>query len=70
MRGTGDLAELQEYLTALKTATAPWAVGSYSRETLIRWERDGDVTVAMSVAEDWARYERDSAAFSRGSGTT
>jgi len=44
-------------------AKAPWAIGSFNRETLIRWERDVDVMVAMSVEPYWERYENDSRLF-------
>lgn len=39
---------------------APWAIGSYGRETLIRWERDIDVMVALSVPAYWEQFKSDS----------
>lgn len=44
---------------------APWTIGSFGRETLIRSKRDIDMMVAMSVAQYWERYQYDSKAFLR-----
>ena len=37
--------------------TGPGAIGSYNRETLIRWERDVDEMIGLSVAAYWERYK-------------
>lgn len=46
-------------------AKAPWAIGSYGRETIIRWERDIDVMVALSANDYWTRYQANSSTFLR-----
>lgn len=46
-------------------ATAPWAIGSYGRGTIVRPERDIDIMVALSVPDYWSRYQPDSRAFLR-----
>jgi hypothetical protein len=62
----GRLANLQTFFAANYTvATAPWAIGSYGRGTIVRPERDIDIMVALSVPEYWARYEGDSRVFMR-----
>ncbi len=62
----GRLTNLQAFFAANYTvATAPWAIGSYGRGTIVRPERDIDIMVALGVAEYWARYEGDSRVFLR-----
>ena len=62
----GRLANLQTFFpTNYQIATAPWAIGSYGRGTIVRPERDIDIMVALSVPEYWARYEGDSRVFLR-----
>jgi hypothetical protein len=41
---------------------APWTIGSYGRETLIRWNRDIDVMVALDDVY-WENSKADSRAF-------
>ena len=48
------------YLLARK----PWAIGSFGRETLVRWERDIDVMVALDDFY-WPTRRSDSASFLR-----
>ncbi len=43
-------------------AKPPWTIGSYGRETIIRWSRDIDLMVALSDAY-WARSKDDSRSF-------
>lgn len=59
----GRISHLQAFFTAYALDKAPWPIGSYNRETLIRWERDVDVMVALSLSAYAARYKDDSAAF-------
>ena len=60
----GRIGHLDTFFrTNYQLGKAPWAIGSYNRETLIRWERDVDVMVALSVAAYWPRYKDDSRAF-------
>ena len=40
-------------------ATAPWAIGSYGRETIIRPERDIDIMVALDYPAYKDRYDND-----------
>lgn len=62
----GRLTHLQAFFAANYTvATAPWAIGSYGRGTIVRPERDIDIMVALGVSEYWARYEGDSRLFLR-----
>jgi hypothetical protein len=60
----GRITHLDAFFRAnYRLAKAPWAIGSYNRETLIRWERDVDVMVALSTDPYWSRFEHDSAKF-------
>ncbi len=60
------LTALQAYFASnYVVATAPWAIGSYGRETIVRPEGDIDIMVALSAPEYWARYQSDSRAFLR-----
>ncbi len=43
-------------------ATEAWATGSYSRDTVIRWNRDVDVMVALDDYY-WSTYQADSSKF-------
>lgn len=62
----GRLANLQIFFPAnYAVATAPWAIGSYGRGTIVRPERDIDIMVALSVSEYWDRYKGDSRVFLR-----
>jgi tRNA nucleotidyltransferase (CCA-adding enzyme) len=46
-------------------ANLPFKIGSYERGTVIRWNRDIDVMVALDYATYKARYDDDSAAMLR-----
>lgn len=62
----GRLANLRTFFANnYVVATAPWAIGSYGRDTIVRPERDIDIMVALSVPEYWPRYQSDSRAFLR-----
>jgi hypothetical protein len=62
----GRLANLKTFFAAnYQVATAPSAIGSYGRDTIVRPERDIDIMVALSVDSYWARYQSDSRAFLR-----
>lgn len=43
-------------------ARTPWAIGSYGRETIVRWKRDIDIMVALDDTY-WPRYQSNSRAF-------
>lgn len=51
------------FLRNYVVAKAPWTIGSYGRETIIRPRRDVDMMVALDVATYWDRYQGDSARF-------
>jgi len=59
----GRISHLQTFFIPYRPDRAPWPIGSYNRETLIRWERDVDVMVAMNESAYWARFQHDSAGF-------
>ncbi len=44
-------------------AEDPWLTGSYSRQTIVRQDRDIDVMAAFSVGKYWTNYENNSNAF-------
>jgi hypothetical protein len=56
------VSHLQTYFSPpmWQIGKAPWAIGSYGRETLVRWERDIDVMVALSVPAYWEAFKDDS----------
>lgn len=59
----GRVSHLQTFFPAhYVLSKAPWAIGSYGRETLIRWRRDIDVMVALDGSY-WDKYKGDSSAF-------
>lgn len=60
---TGRIGHIREFFAKnYVLARSPWTIGSYGRETLIRWRRDIDVMVALDGSY-WKTYEGDSAAF-------
>jgi hypothetical protein len=61
----GRISHLQSYFAppAFQIARAPHAIGSYGRETLVRWGRDIDVIVALADVPYWERYKGDSRRF-------
>lgn len=60
----GRLTNLQTFFAKnYVVETAPWAIGSYGRSTIVRPERDIDIMVALAVDPYWARYQGDSRAF-------
>ncbi len=59
----GRVRNLKEVFCAKYTcAKTPWAIGSYGRETLIRWQRDIDMMVALDDLY-WPIYKADSQVF-------
>jgi Second Messenger Oligonucleotide or Dinucleotide Synthetase domain len=56
------VSHLQSYFSPpmWQIGKAPWVIGSYGRETLVRWERDLDVMVALSVPAYWESFKSDS----------
>lgn len=61
----GRVNGLQSFFASnYKVAKAPWAIGSYGRETIVRPERDIDVMVALH-SDYWANYQSDSRNFLR-----
>lgn len=62
----GRLANLRSFFASnYEVATAPWAIGSYGRGTIVRPERDIDIMVALSVDAYWGRYQGDSRVYLR-----
>jgi hypothetical protein len=61
----GRIAHLRSYFSApnFLIRTPARAIGSYGRETLVRWERDIDMIVSFSDDPYWPRYTGDSRAF-------
>lgn len=61
----GRITHLQSYFTAprFQIRTPARAIGSYGRETVVRWERDIDVIVSFADNPYWDRYKSDSRAF-------
>lgn len=41
----------------------PWLTGSYSRQTIVRQDRDIDVMASFSVSRYWSSYEHNSVGF-------
>ena len=59
----GRVRNLQSIFGTLYTcARAPWTIGSYGRDTLIRWQRDIDMMVAIDDAY-WPKYMQSSRQF-------
>ncbi len=59
----GRVRNVQKILTESYTcAQNPWAIGSYGRQTLVRWKRDIDMMVAFGDVY-WPTYQYDSRSF-------
>jgi hypothetical protein len=59
----GRVDHLESYfINNISCARYPFVIGSYARDTVIRWRRDIDVMVALAYNPYWARYGDDSAA--------
>jgi SMODS domain-containing protein len=61
----GRIAHLQSHFSApaFQVRMPPRAIGSYGCGTLVAWERDIDVIVALADAPYWERYKNDSRTF-------
>lgn len=59
----GRVAHLRDFFKDYPVTRAPWAIGSYGRGTIVRWERDIDIMVALDAATYWPRYRQDSRRF-------
>jgi hypothetical protein len=56
----GRITNLQSFFAAnYVVAKAPWAIGSYGRETIVRPERDIDIMVALDYPTYKDRYDND-----------
>jgi hypothetical protein len=62
----GRILHLDSWFRAnVACSTYPTKIGSYGRDTLIRWRRDIDVMVVLAYDPYWAHYGTDSAALLR-----
>lgn len=59
----GRVSHLKTFFADYSTTREPWAIGSYGRKSIIRWERDLDVMVVLNHTVYWARYKDNSQAF-------
>lgn len=61
----GRIEHLKSYFAApaFEVRTPARAIGSYGRGTLVAWERDIDVIVALTDDPYWERYKGDSRSF-------
>lgn len=66
--GSTRQTNLREFLAtrfalyAEELSPNPWLIGSYSRDTILRQERDIDIMVSLSPAKYWDTYRSDSSA--------